>query len=39
MKRFPTVLILLPMVLILMVISNTGFAVTNKVVLQIEGMS
>ncbi len=39
MKRFSTVLIILPMVLILLVISGTGLAATNKVVLQIEGMS
>lgn len=39
MKRFPIVLIILPMVLIMMVISGVGLAVTNKVILQIEGMS
>jgi hypothetical protein len=39
MKGFSTVLIILPMVLIMLVISGIGLAATNKVVLQIEGMS
>ena len=39
MRRFSTVLIILPMVLSIMVISGIGLAATNKVVLQIEGMS
>jgi len=39
MKKFPIVLIIVTITLITMLISGVGLAATNKVVLQIEGMS
>ncbi len=39
MKKFPIPLIILTITLITMLISGVGLAATNKVILQIEGMS
>jgi hypothetical protein len=39
MKKFPIVLIIVTITLIMVLISGVGLATTNIVVLQIEGMS